>query len=149
MKGNKYFLDTNIFLRLLAKDNPKLSQECGKVIAMVQEGKIKAFTSSLVFVEVFWALKSFYDLDKKDLVRILKSITKISNLKLNNAGKIDLAIDLYEKYNVKFIDAIIASNPRIIKKEMIVVSYDHDFDKIGVRRQDPKSLIYAENKNRP
>jgi len=53
----------------------------------------------------------------------------------------NLAIEIYEKFPVKFIDALIVSNPKIFKKEITIISYDKDFDKLNVKRKEPKDVL--------
>ncbi len=142
MKENKYFLDTNIFLRLIVKDNKKFAKECEFLFKKIKEGKINAFTSNLVLTEMYWVLKSFYQLPKEQLVEILKSTTKLKNLKIENKENLSRAVELYEKRNIKFIDAVIASHPGIAKKEVIVISYDKDFDKLKIQRREPSMLKF-------
>jgi len=136
-----YFIDTNIFIRVLVKDNEKFFQECKKLLNLISEGKIKAFTSTLVLTEVDWVLEGYYQFEKEKAAKGLKGILKIKNLKFVDKFDFLLAIEIYEKYPIKFIDVLIASNPKIYKKEAIVVSYDKDFDKIGIKRKEPSQII--------
>lgn len=108
---------------------------------LVRQNKIKAITSSLVLAEIDWVLESFYHFKKTEAIEGLKSILKLRGLRIIDKMDISLAIEIYEKYNIKFIDALIASNSQIYQKKVIVVSYDKDFDKIGVIRKEPKDLI--------
>ncbi len=141
MKGNNYFIDTNIFLRPIIKDSAKTAEECNLLFQEIKNGKINAFTSNLVLAEIFWVLKSVYKFKKQELSRILGAISKLKNLKIDNKENFDKAIELYEKNNVKFIDAMIASRPRILDKEMIIISYDKDFDKLNILRKEPENLL--------
>lgn len=47
------------------------------------------------------------------------------------------AVSLFEKTNVKFFDALISSISEIMEQRWIVISYDKDFDKLGVKRKEP------------
>jgi len=47
---------------------------------------------------------------------------------------------MYSSKNVKFIDAMIASVDQIVSGSWVVVSYDKDFDKLGVKRAEPGGL---------
>ncbi len=51
-----------------------------------------------------------------------------------------VALKIYAEKNVKFIDALIASIPQIQAKEWTVISYDRDFDKIGINRKEPMGI---------
>lgn len=136
-----YFIDSNIFLRTLIKEDEKSFRDCYRLLKLVQEKKIKTFTSSLILAEINWVLESFYKFRKSDTVEALKSVLNLRGLKIINKLNPDLAIGIFQNLNVKFIDALIASSPQIFKKEVAIISYDRDFDKIGVIRKEPEAII--------
>lgn len=136
-----YFVDSNIFIRVLVKETDKIFKECYRFLDLVRQSKIKAFTSSLVLAEIDWVLEGFYGFKKENVIEGLKSILKLRGLKIVDKINASLAIELYEKHNIKFIDALIASNPKIFKKKVTMVSYDKDFDKINVLRKEPKEVL--------
>lgn len=135
-----YFIDTNIFLRVLVKENEEVFKDCQKFLDLIRQNKIKAFTSTIILSEIDWVLESFYKFPKEKVIEGLSSISKLKNLKITDNFDSNLAIEIYEKSPVKFIDALIASNPAIFNKEVAVVSYDRDFDKIGVKRIEPSKI---------
>ncbi len=141
MKEYSYFIDSNIFLRTLLRDEEETFKECLLVFKKIREGKINAFTSNLVFAEINWTLLRFYKFPREKVIQGLESILKLKNLKIMDRFNPNLAIEIYEKFPVKFIDALIASNPAIFQKEAIVVSYDKDFDKLKIIRVEPKKII--------
>lgn len=140
MKEFKYFIDTNIFLRPIVKDDFRKVQECEKILEKVKEGEIIAFTSNIVLAELMWVCNSFYKIKKQEIVKILKGISNFKNLKIIDNFNSKVAIKLYEKHSIKFIDALIASNPDILDKTMAIISYDKDFDKINIIRKEPKQI---------
>jgi predicted nucleic acid-binding protein len=141
MKELKYFVDTNIFLRPIIKDDPQKLKECEEFFKRVKEGKIRAFTSNLVLAEIIWTGLSFYKINKKELVNVLKGILDFKNLKIVDNFNPRLALKIYEKTSIKFIDALIASNPEIYQRKVNIVSYDKDFDKLKIKRLEPKKII--------
>jgi predicted nucleic-acid-binding protein len=141
MKEFKYFIDSNIFLRPIVKDDSRKVKECEGLFEKIKLGEIKAFTSNLILAEIVWTGYRFYQIRKQELVKTLKGILGFKNLKIKDNFNPDLAIEIYSKLPVKFIDALIASNPSIFQKKIIVISYDKDFDKIGVKRIEPKEII--------
>jgi len=141
MKELNYFLDSNIFLRPLVKDDPKKTKECEILFERIKRGEIKAFTSNLILAEIVWLCSRFYKIEKEEIIKILRSILYYRNLKIIDKFDPHLALEIYRKYNIKFIDALSSSNPKIYQKKAIVVSYDKDFDKIGVIRKEPEDLI--------
>lgn len=141
MKGPKFFLDTNIFLRIVAKDDAVKLLECEKLIEKIKSGSILAITSSLVLAEVVWTCQKGFRLTKSEAFEIAKSIMSIKNLKFQEKQQISLAMDLFEKQNVKFVDCLIASHPEIATGKMAVISYDKDFDILGLERVEPAQLV--------
>lgn len=141
MKGSSYFIDTNIFLRVLTKDDEKTFFKCLELLEMVKQGKINAVTSVLVLAEINWTLLRFYQFPKERVVQGLQSIIALSNLTFTERFNRITALTLYQTYSVKFIDAFIASNPGFAGGKMKIISYDTDFDKLEVERVEPGELV--------
>lgn len=142
MKEHKsYFIDTNIFLRVLVKEDERVFNECFAFLEQVKAGNIRAYTSSLVLSEVNWVLAKLYGFDKTEVVAALKSITHLRNLKISDTCSASEAVSMYEANNVKFIDSMLASNDVFTKKNAYMVSYDRDFDTLGINRKEPKELV--------
>jgi predicted nucleic acid-binding protein len=139
-REDNYFVDSNIFLRVLLRDDERSFNDCLKFLNKIKKGEANAFTSNLVLTEINWILLRIYKLQKSEIIEGLVSILSLKNLKIRDKFQPQLAIKIYNNFPVKFIDALIASNPKIYKKEAIVVSYDKDFDKIGVKRMEPKDF---------
>lgn len=138
----QYFLDSNIFIRFFVKEEDEtVFSDCKNLLVAIDAGKIKATTSHLVFAEVAWVLKSVYELEKGDIVEILKSLSNLKNIKVLNNFDTLISTNLFETKNVKYIDSLIASIPQIQSEKMAVVSYDRDFDKLGVVRKEPSEII--------
>lgn len=141
MKEYEYFIDTNIFLRTLLRDEEKTFKDCLRFLQEIKKGEIRAFTSNLILAEVNWTLLRFYNFPKEKVIKALYSVLKLKNLRIIDKFNSNLAMEIYSKFSLKFIDALIVSNPKIFRKEAIIISYDKDFDKIGVKRKEPKDLI--------
>lgn len=135
-----YFIDTNIFLRVFdLTGNKTMHNDCVSFVSAVRNKKIKSVTSNLVLSEIVWTSKRFYEFPKPKIIDALNSIVNLK-IPLNNNFQTQVAIEIFKKNSVKFIDAQIASIPEIYKKEWTVVSYDEDFDKIGVKRKEPNEV---------
>lgn len=141
----KYFIDSNIFIRVLHKENEKIFRECIALIDIIKTKNIQVATGNIVFAEVVWTLDSFYKVDKKRIIEGLTGLSNINGLEITDDYNNLLAIQLFQKYNIKFIDALIASNKDIFNKKMTVVSYDRDFDKLPVIRKEPGEIITKYN----
>jgi len=140
-KKKVYFLDTNIFLRVLIKEDLKTFQECLRLLQLVKDNQIEAITSSLVLAEIGWTLKSFYQVPRNKIITMLQAIINLRGLKIIDDYDPQLALKFLKQFNVKLIDAFIASIKPIAQKKWIIVSYDKDFQKFPILSQNPKQVI--------
>lgn len=133
----KKFVDTNIFLRFLLADHPQQSPACKKLFEKATKNQIKLVTLSIVIIEISWVLLSFYKESKKEAIKKIKTIIFWENLEILDRDILLSAVDLFEKNNLDFIDAYVASWLEA-KKIKQIYSYDHDFDKLeNVSRLEP------------
>ena len=135
-----YFIDSNVFLRVLVKEDETSFRSCVKLLEKVNNKKMQALTSDLVLAEVSWVLNSYYDFSKLKVISALEGIVNLTGLKIKNTTDISTAIDLYKNNKVKFIDALIASD-KMLALNGIVISYDKDFDKLDIKRIEPDQII--------
>ncbi len=139
-----YFIDTNVFLRTLVKEDEKSFVECYGLLEAVKTNEIKAATAGIVLAEVVWTLSSFYDLSKSEVVESLRSIQNLRGLKLLDEYDHRRALEMYSNHHVKYVDAVIASLPDIQSKERTIVSYDKDFEKLDVLWMEPGEVVPEE-----
>ncbi len=137
----KYFVDTNIFVRVLELENKKVFEECSSFLKLVKNSKISAVTSTEVLSELVWVLESAYNEGKANIIKGLAGVLRLNGLKIIDKFDLQKTLEIFEGKNVKFIDALIASNPQIQSKKMTVISYDKDFDKLGVARKEPSDIL--------
>ncbi|MFC1623579.1 PIN domain-containing protein [Patescibacteria group bacterium] len=137
MKEYKYFIDTNIFLRVLVGSDNKFYDESLGFLKKIKAGKMSAVTSDLVLSEINWVLRKQYGFSKENVIEAIKSILYLKNLKIENNTNMAEALLLYQNHKVKFIDALLATG---CKNNYTIVSYDKDFDKLGLKRFEPKDL---------
>jgi len=136
----RYFVDTNVFIDIVMKRDEKRFRQCSRFFQKVKLNKIKAVTGNVVLAELIWTLKSFYGIGKEEIARRIKSIIKLRGIKLVDNYDSLRAIDLYQSKSIKYIDALIASIKPIQEKKWTVVSFDKDFDRIGVNRKEPGKI---------
>jgi predicted nucleic-acid-binding protein len=141
MKDYSYFVDTNIFLRPIVKDDPLKVAACENIIDLISKGAIEAFTSHLVLAELVWTSQKSYHIEKGEISKVLQGIASIKNLKIKEEFNVMAAIRHYTRRGVKFIDALIASDSSIQSGGVQIISYDRDFDKLKIPRIEPRELI--------
>ncbi|KPJ55635.1 MAG: hypothetical protein AMJ42_06505 [Deltaproteobacteria bacterium DG_8] len=124
------FVDTNVFIRFLTNDVPQKAYACEKIFKRAIEKKESLFTTELVIAEIIWVLESFYKLKKEEIRNKLEKILNTPNLMCPNKNLILIALTLYTKKDIDFIDAY---NALILKEEGIseVYSYDKDYNSIN------------------
>ncbi len=98
------FIDTNYFLRYLLNDISEHYQEAKKLFLAGAEGRVTLTTSSLVFFEIFWVLRSFYNLDKENIVTALQNVLKLSFIQLLERDILTNALMLFEQKNLDLED---------------------------------------------
>ena len=69
-----YFVDANVFLRLLVKEDAGVWQRCVAFFEKAKKGEIKITTSVLVLAEIVWVLDSYYGLSRQEIAEKLTSI---------------------------------------------------------------------------
>lgn len=131
------FIDTNIFLRYLTRDDPLRYEKCREILKKGVEGKIGLVTSEMVIAELIWTLLSYYKVSKADIVEKISVIVSTENLYIPDKDIIMDAVILYSRKNIDYIDAYNAVFMRYHDFQDIY-SYDGDFDLIeGIKREEP------------
>ncbi len=137
----KYFIDTNVFLDLVVREGGTRYKESRVFLDKVKSGEVVAITSNLVLAEVGWVLGSFYKTEENEVSRAITLIISIVGLKFVEKVVWADALSLFCRKKVKLVDCLIASMPKISEGKWAVVSYDKDFDKLGVKRMEPGDVV--------
>ncbi|MBI5308952.1 MAG: PIN domain-containing protein [Planctomycetes bacterium] len=133
----KKFVDTNIFLRYLTKDDPSKYEKCKGLFSKAMDGKIALATSGMVIAELIWTLLSYYKVTKADVVGMVSIIVNTENLYIPDKDIIANALVLYGMKNIDYIDAYNAVYMKHYDYDEIY-SYDRDFDLVeSVKREEP------------
>lgn len=139
----KIFLDTNFWIRLFLEDNQEQLALCKDLISKIEGGGLQTYTSSVVFLEISYVLKSVYNLPFSKIIEILDSIFTIRGITIIDKTDIKKALKFYKKYKIKFTDCLIASQ---IKNEMILVSFDEELSKIKeITVKRPQEVLIKES----
>jgi predicted nucleic acid-binding protein len=133
------FLDTNIFLRYLTKDDPEKAERCFELFQRVKAGSEAVTTSESVIAEVVFVLSSakLYAVPRDRVRSLLAPMLMLRGLRLPNRRLYLQALDLYAEHDLDFEDALSVAH---LKKRNLtaILSYDRGFDRIaGVRREEP------------
>jgi predicted nucleic acid-binding protein len=105
----KYFVDSNVFLRYLNRDEPNHAMLAAALFKEAQDKKAELLCGPPVFFEIAWVLRSFYKLPNSSILDILESILAIPGLKVLDAGPAAAAISLARTKNCSYADSYIAA----------------------------------------
>ncbi len=133
----KVFIDTNIFLRYLTKDDPVQYPRCRNLFKKAQNGEMLLVTSTLVIAELIWTLSSHYQVAKEQIIEKVSIIVGSAAVQIPDKEIIAEALVIYARKNVDYIDAYNSILMRQLGLKEIY-SYDQDFDKLEtVQRLEP------------
>jgi len=133
------FVDTNIFLRYLTRDDPDKAQACFELFKQAEANQITLSATETVIAEVVYVLSSrrTYNLPRDQIRARLYPLLTLQGLRLPQRRTVLRALDMYVAYEIDFEDALIVAHmERGAIRELY--SYDLDFDQVpGVNRQEP------------
>lgn len=128
------FVDTNIFLRFLVRDNEKQYRAARTLFLKIKQGKISGFTSLLVVAEIVWVLDSFYHFSREKIITALQSLLEFPNLEVEQAPIIREALRFFGKRGNDFLDCYNYAKA-IQRGTTRIASFDADWDRFkGVER---------------
>lgn len=99
------FVDTNYFLRLLLADHHANHTAARILFDGAAKGKIKLFTSVLVFFEVYWVLSSFNNKKRADTIFVLENILNLECIRIENRPLLETALQLFTSRSIDLEDA--------------------------------------------
>ena len=134
------YLDTNVIIRFLTKDNPEQAARAGQVFREIDAGTRTVTTTEGVLVETVQVLssKKLYALPREDIRRHLVNVLTLRGVKLPKRRIYLEALELYVRYpHLSFVDALAAIHTGYSHLEA-VLSFDQGFDRVpGVTRHEP------------
>lgn len=134
-----HFVDTNIFVRYLTKDDPVKAAACLELFKQAERNEVVLYTSETVVAEVAYVLSSarLYGLTHSQIRERLVPLLTLAGLRMPDKTVCLRALELYAAHAVDFEDALAAAH---MERQQIsaIYSYDRDFEKIpGVQRVEP------------
>ena len=131
------FVDTNVFLRYLTKDDLSKYERCREMFKKALKGEIAISTSGMVIAELIWTLLSYYKVPKAEVIEKVSVILGTENLFIPDKDVLADALVLYARKDIDFIDAY---NAVFMKYHGLceIYSYDEDFETIeDIERREP------------
>jgi predicted nucleic acid-binding protein len=134
------FVDANIFLRLLARDDPSKTQACLELFQRARRGEVNLHTSEAIVAEVIYVLLSpkLYGRSRAEIAAGLGAVIGIRGVHIPVKSSVLAAIDVWQQTGkLDFADCLaVAHAPR--DHDGAVYSYDRAIGSIeGVQRLEP------------
>ena len=133
------FVDTNVFVRLLAKDDPTKTARCLALFHAAERGEAELECSEVIVAELVYVLGSrrLYNLPRAEIVGLVRPLVEIRGLRIDHKRTILTALELFGTTDLDFEDCLAIEHARRTGCTA-VVTYDRGFDKVqGVTRREP------------
>ena len=133
------FIDTNVFIRLLARDDPTKTERCLALFQRAEAGDVRLVTSETNVAEVVYVLASrvLYHLPRAEVARLLRPLVKLRALTIDHKESVLRAIDRYGSSNLDFEDCLAVAHMQR-RGLTSIYSYDRGFDRVeGIQRLEP------------
>ena len=134
------FLDTNLMIRYLTRDDPSQAQRAKQMIDQVAAGTLQATTSETIIGEIVFVLssKALYNLPRVEIRRHVTNILSMKGLRLPYKRMYFRALEVYATNpKLDFADALSVAHMER-RKLSTILSFDEDFDSVpGITRQEP------------
>ncbi len=97
-------LDTNVLARFFVDDadDAQAVRQRPAAIAALSE---RSFVSVTVLLELEWVLRGFYELPARDVLRVLRALTSIEHITLEDRDAVLAAVDAFDQ-GLDFADAL-------------------------------------------
>ena len=136
-----YFVDTNIFIHILTKDDPTKSQACLAKLKQITKAGESLVTIGEVLAEITYILSSKrhpFQLSHQEISIKLRQILNLSAIQLQDKPVYKRAADIFEEENVDFEDCVIVAQMERNNMQNLL-SYDRHFDRFNhLTRIEPK-----------
>lgn len=134
------FLDTNIILRYLTKDDPEKAARAYAFLQEVEKGSEMVTTTEAVITEIVHVLSSkrLYNYPRAAIVKRLLPVLQLSGLRLPKKHLYREALVLYAQTTIDFVDVLVVVK---MKQQRIktLVSFDRDYDQFPfITREEPQ-----------
>jgi len=132
------FVDTNIFIRYLTRDDQQKFRACLHLFQQAEQSEIELTTSAEIVSEVVYVLSSkLYRLPRPSIQATLSKLLGLPGFRLPERSVYFRALSLFATHPIDFEDCM--SVARMEQQGITnIYSYDRDFDRFGqARRREP------------
>jgi predicted nucleic acid-binding protein len=131
----RYWLDTNVLLRLVTKAPEDLFQRALELVEQAEAGRFSLAVNPLHVAEATYVMKSLYRYSRVQVRQELATVLRLLALEVLDEEEVLAALDLMAEQNVDFDDAYLAL--WVSGRDEGVASFDQDFARLGVLWREP------------
>jgi predicted nucleic-acid-binding protein len=121
------FIDTNLVVRYLVKDNEKQAATAGRLFEACDRGDLMIVLLPAVLAECVFVLESFYKRERNDIAVALRTLISSPGIEMEGTITHLDALERYRNTRVHFVDCVIAATAAA--KNVAVATFDRDFGK--------------------
>ena len=99
------WLDTNVILRFLLKDDPQLFQAVEPLFLQAEQGDLEIYIHPIIIAELIWTLESYYEYSKEKIAEVMIQLVEAKGVVVPDKEVIVGTLQNYKEKNVDFIDA--------------------------------------------
>ncbi len=99
-----YFVDTNYFLSYFLDRNSDQQLIVNKLFKQALQDKVCLYSSSLVFFEVYWTAKSFYQIPHQTLKTMMTQLLHLNFITIDNKGLLLESLNLFTNGSISLED---------------------------------------------
>lgn len=103
------FLDTNVILRYLIRDNEDMAKAALALLMDIERGDQQVLTSPMVIFETVFTLQTHFRVPREHIRTVLKPVINLDGLLLDEKQVFLRVLDTYVDVNVSFADAFNAA----------------------------------------
>jgi len=104
-------LDTNVLVRFLVQDDPEQARVANTVLDQLTDAD-PGFVAREVLVELVWVLERAYGYQRADIATALDGLVSATELVIESADEVGVAVDRYRNDSFGFADLMIAAAAR-------------------------------------
>lgn len=126
------FLDTNVAMRFLTKDDPTLAARARAIFEQAEQGAFTLHVTEGVIVDISYLLtsKNLYHLPRPTVVTLLRKLIALKGLRVPQKLTYQRALELWSSapQGVDFTDTLLVAQMERMRVNQIA-SFDGDFDR--------------------
>ena len=134
----RYVLDTNLIIRFLTDDHPKMSRAAAALLEESATGKTELLLEATIVTEAVFVLTGFYKRPRAEVADALRDLITGCRLRVPNSAVVLDALARFKAHPVDFPDALIAA--LAVSEGIPVASFNLVFDRFkDLKRSKPDS----------